>query len=73
MAAFNFYQPVGSPTWTINHNLGTKMVAIDVLRLSGEGVYTKVFPTVELIDDNNISVTFNTVVAGRARVVSRME
>lgn len=71
MASFNFYQPATLLTWTITHNLKTKFVAIDTMRLVSGGVYEKVMPTsIQIINDNVLSVKFLTPQIGRARVVA---
>jgi len=72
MAAYNHYQPVGSSTWIIPHNLNSTFLAIDVFALSGNGVYQKVLPTrVQIVDNNTVSVTFTNTVIGRGRIVSQ--
>lgn len=72
MASYNHYQPIATSSWTVNHNLGTKYIAFDVMRFSGNGVYEKVMPEkVEIIDDNAITVKFPSTVAGRARIVAK--
>jgi len=71
MASYNFYQPNSISTWTINHNLHTKFLAIDVMRLVSGGTFEKIMPeSVDIINDNTISVVFPTPQFGRARVVA---
>ncbi|MGZ8924399.1 MAG: hypothetical protein ACXW2E_00815 [Nitrososphaeraceae archaeon] len=71
MASYNYYQSTASSTWTITHELNTKFVAIDTMKLVGNGVYEKLLPeSVQIIDDNSILVTFSNAIAGRARIVS---
>lgn len=71
MASYNHYQPIGSTIWTVNHNLNSRFLAMDALKLSGDGVYEKIMPMrVEVIDNNTLSVTFQTAVIGRARIVA---
>ena len=71
MASYNYYQPTLSNTWVISHNLNSTFLAIDTMMLSGNSVYVKFEPAqVQIIDSNNISVSFNTPLSGRARIVS---
>lgn len=71
MASYNFYQPASLSTWTITHKLNTKFVAIDVMRLTSGGIFEKVMPSsVQIINDNVVSVKFPTPQFGRARIVA---
>ena len=71
MASYNYYQPANLATWTITHNLKTKFIAIDTMRLSSGGIYEKVMPKfVQIINDNVVSVQFPSPQFGRARIVA---
>lgn len=73
MASYNHYQPAGSLTWTINHNLDSSIIAMDVMELSSGGIYTKRVKasyTATVISANTISITFPTSTVGRARIVT---
>ena len=71
MASYNHYQSTSSATWTITHNLNSKFVAIDVMRISSGGMFEKVMPqSVQIVNDNTISVKFPTAQYGRARIVA---
>lgn len=71
MASYNHYQPENSAIWTITHNLNTNFIAIDTMKLIGNGVYEKVLPDqVELTTENSVTVYFLTPVTGRARIVA---
>ena len=73
MASYNHYQPIASDNWVISHGLNNTYLAIDVFKLAGSGVYEKLMPSsVSIINDNSVSVTFNVLVSGRARIVSEM-
>lgn len=73
MASYNHYQQLASASWTIRHKLNTKFIAMDVMGLSSGGVYEKTMPTtVDIMDDDTLRVTFNSAVAGRARIVTEM-
>jgi hypothetical protein len=64
---------MASVSWTIRHKLNTKFIAMDVMKLGSGGVYEKTMPTkVDIIDDNTLRVTFNSILAGRARIVTEM-
>lgn len=72
MAAYNYSQQLGSVKWVISHKLNTKFIAIDVFKLTGGSVYEKVLPySMEINDDNTVTVQFSTPVAGRARIISK--
>lgn len=73
MASYNFYQPNPASAWTIKHNLDSKLVAIDVFKLTGGSAYEKVQPSsMTITDTNTIKVIFGSSIAGRARIVSEM-
>lgn len=72
MASFNHYQPISSTNWIIPHKLNSQFLAIDIMKLIGNGSYEKIQAhIVEQVDDNTISVKFQTPVSGRARIVTK--
>lgn len=65
---YNHVQAAANTTWTISHNLGAAMVALDCIVLEG-GSLEKILPlTVLETDTNTITVTFSTAREGFARV-----
>lgn len=61
---FDFTQSVVSTTWTINHNLGHKP-SVQTFTVGG----LLVIGGVQHISNNQVVVTFNTPIAGTARLV----
>lgn len=60
-------QPSTSATWTITHNLGTTTPLVQVFDAATQKM---VIPEdIEVIDNNTVSVTFGTVMSGRAIVM----
>jgi hypothetical protein len=52
--------------WIINHNLETQDISVSVFDSTGEQVFPQ---AVKIIDDNNVSITFQSIQAGRAVVL----
>ena len=68
LVTYNFTQTTPETSWTINHNLGTLFVNIDVV--VDHGVVEKILPgNIEIIDNNNVKVFFSVPRYGYARVV----
>lgn len=54
--------------WNIAHNLNTIDIAVDVI-IDNAGTDEKVMPlSIEVVDANNIKITFSSAQAGQARV-----
>jgi hypothetical protein len=67
---FLYTQSGGSTTWTVNHNLDTRYVAvtpIDTSNVSIIGEYNN--PTIEYNTANTLTLTFDTAVEGKVAVV----
>lgn len=62
-SGFDFTQPTAATVWTINHNLGLRP-DVATYRLGG----TEMKGAVQHLSDNTLTVTFNSPVAGYARV-----
>jgi hypothetical protein len=64
-------QASASTTWTVNHNLDDKYVnvePVDSANVSYVGRYD--YPTITFVDNNNLTLTFTTAVAGYAAISS---
>ncbi len=61
---------LGSGTvWNIPHNLGTTEVAVDVT-VNNAGDDEKIMPvSIEVVDANNLKITFSASQSGQVRVV----
>lgn len=59
-------QPTASATWTVTHGKGTADLLIQVWGLDNKTLW---YEEVEIIDPNNIEITFTAPVAGRAVVL----
>lgn len=71
MPSYNHNQPIGASVWIIAHNLTSNFIALDVIKLGSGGIYEKVMPeTVEIIDQNTVSIEFPSPIVGRSRIVS---
>jgi len=58
-----FTQTTPTSAWNINHNFGTKYIIVQVYKDDDTQVYPE---TIELVDNNNVSITFDTDVSGYA-------
>ena len=59
-------------TWNVNHNLRSEDVIVELK--DGSTPSKRVFPeTVEYVDEDNVTVTFNDVVTGKAVVLKGVE
>ena len=67
MIIYNHVQGTPSDTWTIEHNLGSK-VSIEVRVEQGDALAAILPHEVIHLDDNTTKVTFSTALAGNARV-----
>lgn len=83
-SGYNYTQSSALAIWPINHNLGRRYVNVDIARLGSEidttivansdgikyynvrGLYDA--PTINYVDDNNLTVTWLTTVAGIATI-----
>ena len=83
-SGFNFTASGPATTWNIAHNLNKKHVNVDISRLGSEldttgfaspdgskyynirGLYDA--PTITYVDNNNLTITWNTTVAGKATI-----
>lgn len=63
-AAYTYTQQTPSLTWTINHNLGTKP-SVELLNAGSQEIEGDVVHT----SSNQVVVSFNTAIAGTARLV----
>ena len=69
MAGYNHVQSASSATWTINHNLNSDSVVIDVM-VDNAGDLEKILPQTILHKTANQSeITFSGAQVGNARVV----
>jgi hypothetical protein len=60
---FQFTQPTGSSTWTVNHNLNTSTPLVDIY----DSTYNQLIPaSVSSISANTTQITFSTAQAGYA-------
>jgi hypothetical protein len=64
-SAFTHTQSIAQTTWSINHALGIQYVGVTCSNTSD----LQILPTsVEFVDENNLTVTFATVMAGTASI-----
>lgn len=65
-ATYTHTQNVSSATWAINHNLNRQPISVTVYNSAGEQV---IFADVKIVDNNNITVSFNGAFSGIAYVL----
>ena len=70
-AQYNHSQTTPATTWTINHNLNSDSVAVDVMIDFGSpSQLQKVLPqSIEVTSANQVVVTFSGNQTGKARIV----
>lgn len=56
-----YQQTLAITVWTINHNMG-KFPSVTTT----DGGFTEIIGTIKYIDNNNLTITFNTAIAGWA-------
>jgi len=62
-------QTISLVTWTITHGLGTEFINVSVF-VNISATWTQMIPTnVEIVDSNNVQLTFSTARSGRAVIV----
>ena len=62
---YTFTQSVAAATWTVNHNLDTQYVNIEVIDSSGNSlVGTYSYPTISFTNGNTATLYFETATAG---------
>ena len=67
--SYVFNQATAATTWNIQHNLNTTSPIIDVW-YNNAGVMTRILPaSTQVVDSNNVTLTFSTAVAGVAKIV----
>ncbi len=64
-AVYSYTQASNSTTWNINHNLGTQDLIFEVYDENGKRIVPE---TAEIVDDNNITLTFTTATKGKCIV-----
>jgi len=70
MAEFNHTQSGGAAVWTINHNLNSLTVAVDVM-IDISGNLEKVLPvSIEVGSANQTVISFSVNQTGKARLVT---
>ena len=69
MQAYNHDQASGSSAWVVSHNLNTDAVAVDVFIDFG-GNLEKILPlSVDVTDNNTLTINFSSAQTGEARVI----
>ncbi len=70
MAQYNHTQSTAATTWTINHNLNSSVVAVDVMINNGPNL-EKILPAdVQHTNNNTLTVIFSAAQTGKARIVT---
>lgn len=70
LQTLNHVEAVASTTWTITHNFGENIVAVDSIVLNG-GDLEKVNPaSITHTSDNVLTITFSVAQEGRARLIA---
>jgi hypothetical protein len=68
---YNHQQTTPSTTWTVNHNLGSTIVACDCV-VDYQGHREKILPlNVVVVDENQVVVTFTNNETGSVRIVTK--
>ena len=63
-------QSVASNVWTVNHNLNRTYVVVEPVDTTGNSYNGRYdFPTITFVDDNTLTMTWTTALAGYAAVV----
>jgi len=66
---FRHVQSTTSTTWNVQHNLHTSSPVVDCW-IDQAGTLTKIIPlSVDVVDEDNVTITFSSVRAGEAFVV----
>lgn len=69
--AFVHTQSSGATTWTVNHNLDSQYLNVEVIDINGNSlVGTYGYPTITFTDANTTTLTFTTSTAGYAAFTS---
>ena len=72
LSSYDHDQSSANATWNINHNLGTKDLAVDtIIDVGSPAVRTKAIPlTITTTDNNNLTITWSVAQSGKARIVA---
>lgn len=70
MKAYNHTQTTPAATWTINHNLNTEHVTIDVIDQNTQKEVIIPYKKV-IVDANTLELTFTSPRAGYCRIVGQ--
>lgn len=70
MKFFNFYKSTPGTVWNIAHNLGSTVLINDVM-VNINGTIEKIIPaSVEIIDSNNLQISFTEPFSGYVRMIA---
>lgn len=64
------YAGIGIFTVAVAHNLGTMTPIVEIYEDTGLGTLERVYPEIEIVDDNNLNLNFTSTSSGKYTIVS---
>lgn len=68
ITTYTHFQTIADTTWTIDHNLGKKVINDVYIDLPGDGIQKVLPAAVEYVDDYTLIIRFSTPRTGRVKI-----